>query len=97
MSEEKISSFCAAIRSRSEIIWLTHGSRQIVYPHALFRREGSGVLAVTVVYAGSGILAYVSMSEIEEIALTGRTFDPDPRFDPKNRRYRNALCVIECR
>ena len=96
MAEDVFSSLCRAANDCSEITMLIYNLRSVFRPHAVFTHPGTGVPTVTVINVELDILTYVPMNQIKEVAFTGRSFDPDPRFDLRDGRYRNAFAIIQC-
>ena len=65
---------------RVEIEFKVHGIAIGLRPHALYNDNRTGVLTLTGVTAVR-ILTYTPVSLIEDVALTARSFEPDPIFD----------------
>jgi hypothetical protein len=96
LNSDTFSLLCRAIQMRVEIEFKVHGIAIGLRPHALYNDNRTGVLTLTGVTAVR-ILTHTPVSLIEDVALTARSFEPDPIFDGRERRYSNAYAIVERR
>ena len=84
-----------AIRQRDELTCTMSDVTLILCPHVLYESPNGRGFWVGGIRVPDEIPIYIPLSEMQNIAATGRTFGPDPHFDLDDPRYDNAVAVIE--
>jgi hypothetical protein len=95
MAEDVFSSLCRAANDCSEVILTVYNVSGPFRPHAVFNHLGTGVPTVAAINVELDILTFIPINQIKEVAFTGRSFNPDPRFDRRDRRYHNAFAIVQ--
>lgn len=93
MAENVLSALCQAASDCSEVILTVYGSSGLFHPHAVFTHPETGVLTIAAIDVPVDVLRFLAINRIEDVTFTGQQFNPDPRFDSEDSRYRSALAI----
>lgn len=87
------SSLRRALTQRREIEFRFGGAPTTVRPHILYRND-DGIIVIAGMMGDGIVIPNIPISQMKDLIVTARLFQPDPTFDFGDPRYHDALAIV---